>query len=140
MKFNHEKLKELRKERGYNQKIIADALGCKRPNISKIESGAYIKLTQLEKLAQFYDIDISEFFTFDGNEEGFPDLTREAGSSQDELNKKHEDAEKAMNIFKNMCDRLDKENDRLAAKVEELEKQIDDLKATSGSPAARLSP
>ena len=63
MEFN-EKLQELRKQRGYTQEELAEALYVSRTAISKWESGrGYPNIDSLKALAEFFSISIDELLS-----------------------------------------------------------------------------
>src|SRR5688572_17622375 len=66
MKEVHEQIKAIRKARGFTQEVVADVLGIKKANLSRIESGN-IKLSddKLETLATFFGMSIEEIATFE---------------------------------------------------------------------------
>jgi transcriptional regulator with XRE-family HTH domain len=73
MKLNLQKIKQFRKQQGLNQKIIANVLGISIGAYSKRESGQTpISLEELERLAEYYKRDMSDFFDF--NTSIVPDL------------------------------------------------------------------
>ena len=57
MKSIGERIKEIRKEKGFPQKQVADLLGLQRPNYSKIENDKQ-NLTphQIKLLCEFFDV------------------------------------------------------------------------------------
>lgn len=58
-----EKVKLLRKRRGLNQDDLALVLNLSRSQISNLESGRRnLSLRQLEKLCEYFNVDISYFF------------------------------------------------------------------------------
>jgi transcriptional regulator with XRE-family HTH domain len=62
----HEKLQELRKQRGLTQEELAAALYVSRTAISKWESGrGYPNLDSLKALAQFYSVTVDELLSGD---------------------------------------------------------------------------
>ncbi len=62
MKHLHEKLKELRNERGYSQQKVAEALGITRSAYANYEQGlCEPSLDIFQKICQFYEIE-AEFF------------------------------------------------------------------------------
>ena len=62
----HEKLQELRKQRGLTQEELASALYVSRTAISKWESGrGYPNLDSLKTLAQFYSVTVDELLSGD---------------------------------------------------------------------------
>ena len=63
-----EKLKKLRREKGITQNELADAIFISRSMIAKYESGlAYPTRENAEKLAIFFDVELSDLFTKDEN-------------------------------------------------------------------------
>ena len=99
----HEKLKELRKNRGLTQEELAEALYVSRTAISKWESGSNMPdVGLLIEIADFFDVDIREII----------DGERKSENMEKETLKKvaeYADAEKAKlkkkisNNFKWMC-------------------------------------
>jgi len=60
----HEKLQELRKERGLTQEDMAEALYVSRTAISKWESGrGYPSIDSLKAIAEFYSVSIDELLS-----------------------------------------------------------------------------
>ncbi|MGN7203817.1 helix-turn-helix domain-containing protein [Pedobacter sp. SAFR-022] len=61
MKNVDQNIKQLRLERGWNQKIVAERLGISIPAYSKIESGITdINLSRLVQLASLFDVSVAE--------------------------------------------------------------------------------
>lgn len=59
------RLREIRKAKGYTQEQVAEKIGIEPPNISKLEKGAHFPLPEnIEKIAKALDIDIRELFDF----------------------------------------------------------------------------
>jgi len=57
MKTLGEKLKEIRDEKGFPQKQVADLLGVQRPNYSKIENNKQnLTTNQLKLFCEFFDV------------------------------------------------------------------------------------
>ncbi len=60
------RFKEIRKKMGYTQEQFAEIIGIEPQSISKIESGKnYPLLTNLEKIANKLNINLSEFFIYE---------------------------------------------------------------------------
>ncbi|WP_183568644.1 helix-turn-helix domain-containing protein [Mucilaginibacter sp. SP1R1] len=63
------KIRNLRIQRGWNQKQMADMLGISIPAISKIETDyTDINLSRLEQIAHIFDISVVELLTTDPEE------------------------------------------------------------------------
>lgn len=59
------RLREIRKAKGYTQEQVAEKIGIEPPNISKLEKGAHFPLPEnIEKIAKALDVDIRELFDF----------------------------------------------------------------------------
>lgn len=57
MKSIGEKLKEIREERGFPQKQVADILGIQRPNYSKVENNNQnLTPKQIKLFCEFFDV------------------------------------------------------------------------------------
>ena len=72
MKFNYTMLKRPRESapRKVTQIDAAMVIGVKHPSYNRKENGKEpISLEQLQKLADFYQVDLSAFFEFDGSED-----------------------------------------------------------------------
>ncbi|QNG60360.1 helix-turn-helix transcriptional regulator [Bacillus sp. PAMC26568] len=67
-----EKIKKLRKERGYSQTDLAERLEISDSYLSKIERGQRISFKMLDRFAEFFGKDRSYFFT---NEDEISDFT-----------------------------------------------------------------
>lgn len=59
------KIRQVRKEHGYSQRNLAKELGITGSYLSKIEKGQTLSIPLLEKIAQFFDLHTSYFFTDD---------------------------------------------------------------------------
>lgn len=63
----HEKLQELRKQKGLTQEELAQLLYVSRTAVSKWESGrGYPNIDSLKAIAKFYAVSIDELLTGDG--------------------------------------------------------------------------
>lgn len=59
------RLKEIRKAKGYTQEQIAEKIGIEPPNMSKLEKGAHFPLPEnIEKIANALDVNIKDLFDF----------------------------------------------------------------------------
>lgn len=60
-----ENIKAIRKELGYNQEIIANAIGCDVSNWSKVEQGRQsVQISDLEKIANCLGVRVIDLFTY----------------------------------------------------------------------------
>ena len=63
------KIKELRRARGYRQEDLAAALGVTRQTIISLESGRYnASLLLAHKIARYFDSTIEDIFLFEEEE------------------------------------------------------------------------
>ena len=61
------RIKQLRKSRGLTQEKLAELIGRDTKHISKLEiAGSYPSIETLDRIANALDIEIKEFFNFDG--------------------------------------------------------------------------
>lgn len=61
------RIKQLRKSRGLTQEKLAELIGRDTKHISKLEiAGSYPSIDTLERIAAALNIEIKEFFNFDG--------------------------------------------------------------------------
>lgn len=61
------RIKQLRKSRGLTQEKLAELIGRDTKHISKLEiAGSYPSIETLERIANVLDVEIKEFFNFDG--------------------------------------------------------------------------
>ena len=61
------RLKQLRKSRGLTQEKLAELIGRDTKHISKLEiAGSYPSIETLERIALALNVEIKEFFNFDG--------------------------------------------------------------------------
>lgn len=91
------RFREIRKKLGYTQEKFAEIAGIEPQSISKIESGKnFPLLSNLEKIAQKLDIDLSEFFIYSHKNEE-KDLKTFLNKIFDEL--PTEDKEKAVRLL-----------------------------------------
>lgn len=60
-----EKLRHYRELRNLSQQHLADAMGISQPHYSRIEKGADITFSQMEKAAKEMDISVKDLVTFD---------------------------------------------------------------------------
>ncbi len=59
------RIKEIRKEKGYTQEKLAEAIGIETGSLSAIESGRHFpSLLTLEKIAICFNIELNIFFDF----------------------------------------------------------------------------
>src|SRR5574344_1668820 len=68
-----QRVKELRKSKGFTQEKIAEIIGVEPPNISKLEKGTHFPLPEnIEKIAAAIGTDVKNLFDFDHfNEQEF---------------------------------------------------------------------
>lgn len=65
MKKLVENIIALRKKYGYNQSVIAEAIGCDTSNWSKVEQGRQsVQIDDLEKIANCFNLRVIDLFTF----------------------------------------------------------------------------
>ncbi len=61
------RLKQLRKSRGLTQEKLAELIGRDTKHISKLEiAGSYPSIETLDRIANVLNVEIKEFFNFDG--------------------------------------------------------------------------
>ena len=61
-----QRVKELRKSKGYTQEKVAELIGIEPPNISKLEKGTHFPLPEnIEKLAKALNVNIKDLFDFE---------------------------------------------------------------------------
>ena len=123
MKFNYKILEIIRLKKGYKSpKALADAIGWGDKGIYKNETGENkIPLERLQGLADFYEIDLSEFFDFDGEE---PIFQKSGGVEMD--------SEKERWYMKQI-DKLWNEKEKLEARLQAFEGMvIEDEKKHNG--------
>ncbi len=91
------RFREIRKKLGYTQEKFAEIAGIEPQSISKIESGKnFPLLSNLEKIANRINIDLSEFFIYEHMHEE-NDLKVLLNKVFDELS--HEDKQKAVKLI-----------------------------------------
>lgn len=72
-----QKINKLRLEKKLSMRELGDKVGVSHAHISKLESGINSPSVELlEKLAEYFDIDISYFFITEEEEKGFTDSER----------------------------------------------------------------
>lgn len=91
------RLREIRKNLGYTQEQFAEIAGIEPQSISKIESGKnFPLLSNLEKIANKLDINLSEFFIYN-HKANDKELKVILNKTFDELSK--EDKERAVRLL-----------------------------------------
>lgn len=86
MKNIAQKIKAVRKEKGYTQEEVANALGMSKANVSKIENGEIsLAPDNLNKLANFFQITPEQFLTFETVQERLG-LTNDQPSLEETIN------------------------------------------------------
>lgn len=61
------RIKQIRKKKGLTQEQLAEKIGRDTKHISKLEiAGSYPSIETLDRIASALDIEIKEFFNFDG--------------------------------------------------------------------------
>ncbi|WP_457742829.1 helix-turn-helix transcriptional regulator [Thermococcus sp.] len=66
----HNRLRELREEKGLTQEKLAKALGVTRQTIIAIEKGRYDPSLRLAfKIARFFGLKIEDIFIYEGDED-----------------------------------------------------------------------
>ena len=60
-----QRIKELRKSKGYTQEVLAETIGIETNSLSAIESGRHFpSLVTLEKISQYLETQLQTFFLF----------------------------------------------------------------------------
>ena len=59
------RIKEIRKSKGYTQEQLAEKIGIEPPNVSKLEKGLHFPLPEnIEKISKALEVDIRDLFDF----------------------------------------------------------------------------
>ena len=82
------RIKELRKSKKITQEQLAEIVGLDSKQIGNIETGSgFTTMATLEKLAKFFDVEISELFSFNHQktrQELIKSLTTQINNAKDE--------------------------------------------------------
>jgi transcriptional regulator with XRE-family HTH domain len=119
------KLRVLREIHNYTQEYLANVLDVAPNTYSLMEKGqAQFTIDRIEKLAQFYKMDITDFMKL-SDQNIIHTITHSNGICSDTVNIHNNGlADEEKNLYKDMIKRLEEQNDKLIKLIDKLSDKI----------------